>query len=716
MIGGAAAAAAARGTIVAAAALAVLAPRAAAGTEAVIEYYNPWLDHYFMTPLANEIALLDAGAFVGWNRTGRVFDGFTSAAAAAPAAVSPVCRFYIPPQHGDSHFFSASPTECAEVAAKIGTDPDYSGYIEETPAEFYIALPDLSTGACAPGTLPVYRLWNGRADSNHRYTTDLATRAAMLASGYVAEGYGPLGVAMCTPGARISDSRVRVTSTSPFAEGCDAAPVTGVLYAGAEVEPMIAAAPANASNLVGVFQEDRWSDGGARGLRTGYSFDGGLTWSLTQAAFSRCTGGNAASGGDYARASDPWVSIGADGIVWQSAIAFTGATFAAGSSGAILAARSTDGGRTWSAPATLIADGGDYLNDKDSITSDPFTPGLVYVTWDRLGADGHGPSYLARTTDAGATWEPARPIYDPGPRNQTLDNQIVVARTAGGSPQAYDFFTEFDTAANGTRSAHLAVIRSADGGATWSGATTIAAIEAIGTYDPENPANKLRDGANLGSFAAGPAGELVAVWQDARFSGGIRDGIAFARSVDGGQTWSAPVEINSVPTTQALLPTVTVRGDGAIGVLYYDMRNDTADPTTLQVDAWFTVSRDGARWTEVHAAGPFDFASAPIVEGGYFIGDYQGVASAPGEFAPFFAVANAASLDPAGDNAADVYASVLRSIAPAAGAAAKSAHLARPAPAGAPAAAAAALRAASIARTLASRLNGRPGHSSSISR
>ncbi|MGH8801681.1 MAG: sialidase family protein [Casimicrobiaceae bacterium] len=703
MNAGPARASAARAVLVTAVvALAALAPRpATAGTEAVIEYYNPWLDHYFMTPLPNEIALLDAGAFVGWNRTGRFFDGFASPQAASPAAVNPVCRFYIPPQHGDSHFFSASPAECAAVTAKIGSDPDYSGYIEETPAEFYIALPDTTTGACASGTLPLYRLWNGRADSNHRYTTDLATRAAMLAHGYTSEGYGPLGVAMCTPGTGISDSRVRLTSTSPFPDGCDAAPVTGVLFTGAEDEPMIAAAPGNSSNLVGVFQQDRWSDGGARGLRTGYSFDGGLSWSFTQAAFSRCTGGGAANGADYARASDPWVSIGTDGVVWQSAIAFNGETFAADSTSAILASRSTDGGQSWSNPATLIVDGSGFLNDKDSITSDPFTPGLVYVTWDRLSPDAHGPSYLARTIDGGDTWEPARPIYDPGPHDQTLNNQIVVGRTAGGAPQAYDFFTEFDTAANGSQSAHLALVRSGDGGTTWSAPISIAAIEAIGTYDPQNPPRKLRDGANLGSFAAGPDGSLVAVWQDARFSGGLRDGVALSRSTDGGLTWSVPVEVNAVPATQALLPAVTVRSDGTIGVLYYDMRNDTPDPATLLVDAWFTVSRDGVHWTEAHVAGPFDFDLAPFVDGGLFVGDYQGAASMPTAFAAIYAQTNALANDPT-----DLYVSGLRSIAPAPAAIAKSAYLARRAPASTPIAAAGNLRAASVARTLASRRNG----------
>ncbi|MEP7276605.1 MAG: hypothetical protein ABI812_09635, partial [Betaproteobacteria bacterium] len=39
----------------------------------------------------------------------------------------------------------------------------------------------------------------GRTDSNHRYTSDLATQTAMIAKGYVAEGYGPTPVVMCSP-------------------------------------------------------------------------------------------------------------------------------------------------------------------------------------------------------------------------------------------------------------------------------------------------------------------------------------------------------------------------------------------------------------------------------------------------------------------------------------------------------------------------------------
>jgi hypothetical protein len=157
----------------------------------VVEFYNATLDHYFISSLPADIAALDSGTLKGWARTGQVFKAYD-----APAAgTSPVCRFYLPPASGDSHFYSASPVECAEVAAK------FPAFSYESQSVMHVGLPDAATGACSPGWAPVYRLWNQRADSNHRYTTDRGLRSQMLAQGYVAEGYGPEGVAMCSPGA-----------------------------------------------------------------------------------------------------------------------------------------------------------------------------------------------------------------------------------------------------------------------------------------------------------------------------------------------------------------------------------------------------------------------------------------------------------------------------------------------------------------------------------
>jgi hypothetical protein len=169
-----------------------------AGAVTLVEFYNAGLDHYFVSALQPDIDALDSGRIPGWARTGLSFKVFPTAFAGG-AGVNGVCRYLIPPEHGNSHFFSASPDECAAVANRIGVDPNYSGYVLETGSAFFVALPDTATGACPAGTVPVFRLFNNRADANHRYTADPAVQAAMVARGYIAEGYGPNATIMCAP-------------------------------------------------------------------------------------------------------------------------------------------------------------------------------------------------------------------------------------------------------------------------------------------------------------------------------------------------------------------------------------------------------------------------------------------------------------------------------------------------------------------------------------
>ena len=167
-------------------------PPAVATRLVAVEFHHALLDHYFVSAIPAEIATLDAGTAIrGWLRTGGTFSVWSQSAGVGGA--SPVCRFYIPPASGDSHFYSASPAECDEVRTRF---PQFTHESAEVMAAH---LPDGVTGACPASTVPVYRLWNQRVDSNHRYTTSRDTRASMIAGGHVAEGYGPEGVAFCAP-------------------------------------------------------------------------------------------------------------------------------------------------------------------------------------------------------------------------------------------------------------------------------------------------------------------------------------------------------------------------------------------------------------------------------------------------------------------------------------------------------------------------------------
>jgi uncharacterized protein YkwD len=157
-------------------------------TATAIEYYNATLDHYFLTHLANEIAILDAGTTIrGWVRTGQSFKVYPSSVAGA----SPVCRFYIPPDKGDSHFYGRGTTECTNTGSANPT------FVNEDPQFFYVVLP--AAGTCGAGLIAVYRVFSNRLDANHRYMVVRALRDEMVGRWWLAEGDGPDLVVMCVP-------------------------------------------------------------------------------------------------------------------------------------------------------------------------------------------------------------------------------------------------------------------------------------------------------------------------------------------------------------------------------------------------------------------------------------------------------------------------------------------------------------------------------------
>jgi hypothetical protein len=427
---------------------------------------------------------------------------------------------------------------------------------------------------------------------------------------------------------------VRLSAASPFAPGCDGAAVTGTLYQDAEVEPSLAVDPLDPTHLLAAWQQDRWSDGGAHSVVTAASFDTGHTWSTAMPTVAICAGGSAANGAHYERASDPWVTFAADGTAYLLSLSFSGAIQASGSSGAVLVLRSSDGGSSWGAPATLISDGSAAFNDKGAISADAIDAHYVYAAWDRLGANNTGPTWFARTSDGGASWEAAHVIYDPGAGNQTIGN-IPLSLPDG---TLLVVFTEFDTVAGGV-SATLRIIRSADRDLSWSAPTTIATEQSAGVRDPVSGA-QVRDGADLPAAASDAAGTVYVVWQSSAFSGGARDAIAIARSADAGRSWSMPVRASGNLAAAAFIPNVRVRADGLIGVGYYDLRNNLPATGKFQADYWVATSADGATWADTHVSGPFLLGGAPFAEG-LFLGDYQALGSSGNVFLPLFVTSGA---------------------------------------------------------------------------
>jgi hypothetical protein len=455
---------------------------------------------------------------------------------------------------------------------------------------------------------------------------------------------------------------VQVSGASPIDPACigdaNASP-TARNFFNSEVEPYVAVDPSNPLHLVGAWQQDRWSDGGARGLVTTTSFDGGQNWtSQVITKSSVCTGGTAANGGNYERASDPWVAISPDGTTYLMSLSVDTNPGGLGiHPNAMLVMRSDDGGQTWGDPITLRRDENpNTLNDKNTMTADPLDSDFAYAVWDRLaippgeGAGqtafentfgAKGPTVFTRTTDGGETWEPTRVIYDPGALNQTIGNQIAVT----GSGDLVNAFDLIHDAKNrqGSRGFNIAVMRSEDRGETWDNQATIVdrhnSFQGI-VRDPEDlsPAGRVRTGDILPEVATDLSSEAVyLVWQDARF--GPRSSVAFSQSLDGGETWSDTIKINQTPdlpndlNEQAFTPMVRVAEDGTVTVTYYDFRNNTPDPMTLPTDAFAIHCHaasedcsDPASWgDELQLTdASFDMRQAPFANG-FFVGDYVGL-------------------------------------------------------------------------------------------
>jgi len=473
---------------------------------------------------------------------------------------------------------------------------------------------------------------------------------------------GSILVALAAPALAIASAgpfalgpTVTASGASPFA-GCTAgddpnADPPSVNYVNTEVEPFVAVNPTNLNNILGAYQQDRWSDGGAHGLVDSRSMDGGLTWAQSFAHFSTCSGGSL-----YPRATDPWVSFDSAGRAYQISLGLFNGTLAGSD---IETSTSSDGGATWSAPVQLVNETtGIHFNDKQSITGDwrpTVGAGKAYATWivgslpgaENIGPGGAANSFayggqpvFSKTTDGGATWSTPTTIsnavvYVQGnqivvlPDGTLVDVGAMLFKGSGiqPTPKAY-FWTAFV---------------SKNGGKTWGAPIKIAPLGTTLLTNPDIPnPTSLDQTIRAGDFIPDVAVDHATGAIYMVFADGISTGfnhVKLTKSTDAGKNWSTPVDVTATPaSTHSFNGTVEVTADGTVAVMYYDFRNNTAAPG-LPTDVWLRLSDDGgATWTEQHLYGPFDMENAPVARG-WFLGDYQGLAAAGDDLITFFSVA-----------------------------------------------------------------------------
>jgi hypothetical protein len=389
------------------------------------------------------------------------------------------------------------------------------------------------------------------------------------------------------------------------------------------VEPDIAVSPVDENIAVAAAHDGRYPDGGAVDISYAWTHDGGAHWH-----HAPLPGITKPTGGKWDRASDPVVAFGPDGSVYISVLDITEAC-----PSGVSVSRSTDGGKTFGAPMMVHeSDSCAYSDDKNVLVVDTQRDsphfGRLYQFWTPFLEDaqgnGNGSLQVVRwSDDKGRTWSPTVNLTEPGTYTQNSqpmiqpDGTIVDAYLDEGSSSGEE--PEHPGVAvsrpHATPSAeppadHVVARTSHDGGATWSGPSTVT-----------NSAGEGPAGVRCCLFSATAdalTGDLYASWISP-----ASDAVMLTRSGDGAH-WSPASPVIAQANHDYINTDVAARA----GKVYVaNSTRDLTDENGRYVQQQISISRNGgSRFAGPIEVGPLSDLTYAAQSRGAFPGDYMGSA------------------------------------------------------------------------------------------
>ena len=256
----------------------------------------------------------------------------------------------------------------------------------------------------------------------------------------------------------------------------------------------------------------------------------------------------------------------------------------------LIARRTTDGGRTW-LPSQTLATGIGFGSSVSAVGSNV---DAVYVRRVRCSSSGDFVSrlYYRRSTDAGATWTAARALTSACSQVAEPD----VARSADG---------QVSVVWTGLFTGRILMRTSRDGGASFGAAVHVASTTAMGG---DTIIGSQRSYGAAPEVAIGSGGTTYVAYVA---SAATRSTVAVRRSINRGQTWSAPRTIST-----AAVSVSSLLADGARAVIgYTDVSGDRMNA------AYRTTADRGSTWSSQRSvvsrsAGQFSMGPAFAIDRG----------------------------------------------------------------------------------------------------
>ena len=252
----------------------------------------------------------------------------------------------------------------------------------------------------------------------------------------------------------------------------------------------------------------------------------------------------------------------------------------------------------------------------DNSTGSSAFQGRVYISWSRFNSNGPGNSRIMVTSSGtqGATWSAPVQVSPVSQNGLVQGSQVAVG------PDGTVYVCWLTIVAGGNR---MFFSKSTDGGASWSTPASITPTFQEISFTASYRYDSFPSLAVNPNPVSGQAyGEIYVVYPD---QPNANSSIKFVRSTDGGTSFSAPVALNDVATSQRLMPSIAVDDRNTLNVCWFDTRNG-ADAQTYDIyAARGSVSTGSLVWgvSNVRVTP----ASITIPAGTSFIGDYGGMAS-----------------------------------------------------------------------------------------